>query len=60
VTLAQAVLLLLWKTLPQTHSAAVLKLSGYLAVLAEMAWLAYRGTLPRTRPIIPGESMVAD
>jgi len=25
-----------------------------------MGWFAYRGMLPRTRPILPGESMVAD
>jgi len=25
-----------------------------------MGWLAYQGKLLRTRPILPGESMVAD
>ena len=60
VTLAQAVLLLLWKMMPQTQVAAVWKLAGYVLVLLVMAGFAYRGALPRTRPIVPGESMVAD
>ena len=60
VTIAQAILLLVWKTLPQTRSAAFIKLAIYVATLLLMALAAYRGILPRTRPIIPGESMVAD
>ena len=31
-----------------------------LRFLALMGLAAYRGALPRTRPIVPGESMVAD
>jgi hypothetical protein len=53
-------LLALWKTLPQTRSAAFVKLAIYAATLLLMALAAQRGILPRTRPIVPGESMVAD
>lgn len=60
VTAAQTVLLVLWKTLPKTHLADVYKLLAYLAVLAAMAAAAAYGLLPRTRPILPGEVMVAD
>ncbi len=60
VTLAQTVLLLLWKLLPRTHSADQVKLAAYVAVLALAGLAAWRGLFPRTRPILPGESMVAD
>ena len=60
VTLAQTTLLVLWKTLPRTHSADVLKLLVYVGVLAGMALVAAGGHLPRTRPILPGELIVAD
>ena len=60
MTLAQIVLLLLWKTLPRTHSVDVLELGVYVAVLAIVGGAAARGTLPRTRPIVPGELIVAD
>jgi hypothetical protein len=58
VTAAQIVLLILWKALPRGHVADGLKLAIYLAVLAFMGWLAYRGKLYRTRPIVPGDVMV--
>jgi hypothetical protein len=57
---AQALLLAVWKTLPNTRAAAILKLAIFCAALLAMAFAAYRGALPRTRPIVPGESMVAD
>jgi hypothetical protein len=60
VTVAQALLLLVWKTLPLTRTASLLKLIVYLAALLLMGLAAYRGALPRTRPILPGETMVAD
>lgn len=60
VTAAQAVLLVLWKTLPSTSAANLVKLIVYVAVLAGMGFAAYAGMLPRTRPILPGESAVAD
>jgi len=60
VTLAQAILLLSWKVLPPTHTATFIKLGIYVGTLAFLGLAAYRGMLPRTRPILPGESMVAD
>jgi len=60
VTAAQTVLLVLWKALAKNHSTDIVKLAAYCAVLAGMAVLAAFGVLPRTRPILPGELMVAD
>jgi hypothetical protein len=60
VTLAQTLLLVLWKTLPNTQAASQIKLAAFVAALAFMGHLAYRGKLYRTRPILPGEEMVAD
>ena len=60
VTLAQALLLLSWKMLPLTHPAIFVKLGIYLGTLSFLGLAAYRGLLPRTRPIMPGESMVGD
>jgi hypothetical protein len=36
------------------------KLAVYCAVLIAMGALAAYGVVPRTRPILPGEVMVAD
>jgi hypothetical protein len=60
VTTAQILLALLWQVLPQTRPAALLKLVVYVGTLVMMGLAAYRGALPRTRPIVPGELMVAD
>lgn len=60
VTAAQTVLLILWKWLPKDHATDIVKLAVYCAVLAVMGMLAAFGVLPRTRPILPGELMVAD
>jgi hypothetical protein len=60
VTLAQAMLMLLWKLLPRTHAADLVKLAAYVVALALIAILAQAGLLPRTRAIVPGELMVAD
>jgi hypothetical protein len=60
VTAAQTVLLVLWKTLPLTRAACLEKLGAFVGTLALMGWFAYRGMLTRTRPILPGECMVAD
>jgi cation transport ATPase len=63
-TVAQTVLLLMWKLLPMTsltkHQGDYIKLAVYVLVLALMGLAANRGLLLRTRPILPGESMVAD
>ncbi len=60
VTVAQALLLTVWKILPLTRTASVLKLGVFVGALVGMGVAAYRGALPRTRPIVPGELMVAD
>jgi hypothetical protein len=60
VTTAQILLLVFWKALPHTRSASVAKLGVFSGALLLMGLAAYRGVLPRTRPIVPGELMVAD
>jgi hypothetical protein len=60
VTIAQPVLWLLWKVLPRTTAFDVIKLAVFVAILAFVGNLARLGTLPRTRPIVPGELAVSD
>jgi len=60
VTTSQTLLLVMWKTLPRSHGADVLKLLIFVASLSAIATVATFGLLPRTRPIVPGEMMVAD
>ena len=60
VCLAQPVLWLLWGVVPEGRAGDVLKLVVFVAVLAFVGWLSYRGRLPRTRPIVPGELAVSD
>jgi hypothetical protein len=60
VTLGQTVLLVLWKVLPRSHVGDVTKLIVYCAILLAVGIAAAAGVLPRTRPILPGELVVAD
>jgi hypothetical protein len=60
VTVAQTLLLILWKVLPETRATSLIKLAAFAGTLLLMGVLAHQGRLPRTRPILPGESMVAD
>jgi len=60
VCIAQPILWFLWKVLPQTRTFDVLKLAVFWGILAYVGNLARRGLLPRTRPILPGESAIAD
>ncbi|HUV69370.1 MAG TPA: hypothetical protein VMW15_06890 [Terracidiphilus sp.] len=64
VTIAQTVLLILWKALPaniaSTQEGSQIKLIAYVATLVLMGLATWRGLLPRTRPILPGELMVSD
>ena len=60
MTTSQTLLLAMWKTLPRSHGADVLKLLIFVASLSAIAMVATFGLLPRTRPILPGEMMVAD
>jgi len=58
VTIAQTLLLVLWKALPLTRTGSAIKLAVYLGALVAMGTAAYNGALPRTRPILPGEMIV--
>jgi len=58
--IAQPVLGILWKLLPHTRAADALKLFIFTGLLALVAYLARRGILPRTRPIVPGELAISD
>ena len=60
VATAQPLLWLLWKVVPQTPVGDAFKLAAFWGVLILMGDLARRGALPRTRPILPGESLVVD
>jgi hypothetical protein len=60
VVVAQALLLMGWKMLPETRAASLVKLGLFVGALLGMGLAAWRGILPRTRPILPGESIVAD
>ena len=60
VAIAQPVLWLLWKILPQSTVADVTKLIVFIGILLVVGNLARLGVLPRTRPIGPGELAVSD
>lgn len=60
VTIAQPILWLLWKVLPQSRTSDVVKLVAFVGILAFVGHLSRRGVLPRTRPIVPGELAVSD
>lgn len=58
VTMAQTLLLVLWKALPETRGGSLVKLAVFAGTLTVMGMAACMGALPRTRPILPGEVMV--
>jgi hypothetical protein len=58
--ISQTVLLLLWKTLPRSPATNQVKLAAFVLSLCIVGVAAALGLLPRTRPIVPGELMVAD
>jgi hypothetical protein len=55
VAVAQPILWLAWRLLPQTRAGDSAKLALFIGILAVMGRLAFLGRLPRTRPIVPGE-----
>jgi energy-converting hydrogenase Eha subunit C len=55
VTIAQTVLLIVWKSIPASPAASIIRLVAYVAMLVFMGLAAWQGVLPRTRPILPGE-----
>jgi hypothetical protein len=60
VTVAQALLLVLWQVMPQTRTTSLVKLIVYVGALFMMGLAARGGLLPRTRPILPGEFIVSE
>src|SRR5256885_15987908 len=60
VTIAQPILWLLWKVVPDTRGGDTLKLAVFVAVLIVVGQMSRLGLLPRTRPIVPGELAVSD
>ena len=58
--ISQTVLLLLWKTLPRSPATNQIKLAAFVLSLCLVGAAAALGMLPRTRPIVPGQLMVAD
>ncbi len=58
VTLAQGLLMILWKTLPRTHLSDVAELIVYSSALLALGLCSAHGLLPRTRPILPGDVMI--
>lgn len=60
VCAAEPVLGLLWKLLPRSHQADIVKLLIFLGILLGMGLLARRGVLPRTGVIQPGEWAISD
>jgi hypothetical protein len=60
VAIAQPILGVLWKLLPQTRISDAIKLVIFVSILAYVGNMARRGLLPRTRPIVPGELAVSD
>jgi hypothetical protein len=60
VTAAQTLLLVLWKALPLNRKSALVKLALFAGALAILGIAGLRGRLPRTRPIVAGELIIAD
>jgi hypothetical protein len=60
VCVAQPVLWLLWKMLPATRAADLIKLVVFVGILGAVAQLSRLGLFPRTRPIVPGEWAISD
>jgi hypothetical protein len=60
VCIAQPVLGILWRLLPPSRAADLIKLCVFVGILAVVGAMSRRGVLPRTRPIVPGELAVSD
>jgi hypothetical protein len=60
VTLAQTLLMILWKLLPRGQTSDWIKLVIYVIALICLGLAAKAGRLPRTRAIVAGELMIAD
>jgi len=60
VTFAQTLELILWKILAPGRTADFVKFGSYATALVAVGICAMMGLLPRTRPIIPGETIIGD
>ena len=60
VAVAQPVLWIMWKLLPETPIADAAKLIVFVAILGVVGYMSRLGLLPRTRPIVPGELAISD
>jgi hypothetical protein len=60
VCAAEPVLGILWKTLPRSHEADIVKLAVFAGILVVMGLLARWGVLPRTQVIQAGEWAISD
>jgi hypothetical protein len=60
VAIAQPILWLLWRAVPPGPTADIAKLAVFAGIMAAVGYVAYRGYLPRTRPIVPGEPITLD
>jgi hypothetical protein len=60
VTIAQPILLVMWKVMPRGTVYDTLKLMVFVGVLLLVGNMARLGLLPRTKPIVPGEWAVSD
>ena len=58
--IAQPVLWMLYLAMPRNHTTDVTELVVYVSLLALVARLSYKGHLPRTRKIVPGEIAALD
>jgi hypothetical protein len=62
VTISQTLLLIAWKAMPATlaptRTGSAIKLCVFAASLTALGLAAWRGALPRTRPIVAGEVMI--
>jgi len=58
--IAQPILWFLYLLLPKNHITDIIKLVVFTSVLALVGYLSYRGLLPRTRRIVPGEIAALD
>jgi len=58
--IAQPVLWMLYLRLPNNQTANIIKLAVFAGLVAFVGYLSYRGVLPRTRRIVPGEIAALD
>jgi hypothetical protein len=60
VAVAQPVLWVMWKGLPAGRTGDIVKLTAFVGILVTFGQLARLGLLPRTKPIVPGQTAISD